>query len=331
MSTDDEDSVPYVSVVIPAYNEEHIIEECIQNILDQRDPPPYELIIVDDASTDNTNEIVQDYVQQYDQIKLLEHETNKGMVIGFNDGAKVANGKILSFTGADTMFHEDYLRRVAEHGREGADLILGYVVVRNKERFHPMAAHLTKEHNPDRKYGGSAQNVRREKFLETSGFKGHEGKAHDGEDQELIHRAEELGWTIVRDDDAIVYSEFPTSLREVLKRKIWAGHMYMTYTSEHPEEIRLVRRIAGGLYFWVTLAVLLLTLISPFFAVVSVPLLSVFLVYNFPKSWAMYKESGKPSWFILRYVYDFVGGLLRFLGYMMAWEEMVTIARAKLG
>jgi|GEM_PF-4166563 len=321
---------PFLSVVIPAYNEEEIIEECLDSVLNQIEPPTYEVVVVDDGSADRTPTILDTYSDRHENVRVLHNETNRGIVPTFNRGCEAARGEFLCFTGADTLLDEHYLQRVTEYATNGYDLILGYVKVRNTDHFHPLASQLAKEYDEEYKYGGAAMSVRRDLFLETGAFKGAEGTVHQGEGQELIQRAEDRDWTIVRDDDIVVYSEFPTSLHEVLQRKAWAGYMYITYTYEHPDEISLLRRLAGAGYFGVTTILALATLLVPILAVLSVPLLGVFLYYTYPRAVDMYERSGKPSYFFLRFGYDYLAGCLRLAGYAMAWRKVLGIGMKKV-
>ena len=64
------------SVIIPAYNVQNYVEKAIKSVLEQ-DFKDYELIIVNDASIDNTADIVKKYEDKYDNIKLISHKDNK--------------------------------------------------------------------------------------------------------------------------------------------------------------------------------------------------------------------------------------------------------------
>ncbi len=64
------------SVIIPAYNVQNYVEKAINSVLEQ-DFKDYELIVVNDASTDNTADIVKKYEDKYDNVKLISHKDNK--------------------------------------------------------------------------------------------------------------------------------------------------------------------------------------------------------------------------------------------------------------
>lgn len=64
------------SIIIPAYNVQEYIEKAINSVLEQ-DFKDYELIVVNDASTDDTSEVVKKYEERYDNVKLISHRDNK--------------------------------------------------------------------------------------------------------------------------------------------------------------------------------------------------------------------------------------------------------------
>ncbi len=93
---------PAVSVIILCYNQEATIAQTIESIINQNFPLPYEVIIGDDASSDNTQSICKAYQQQYpSQIKLLLHEKNKGVVENYKAAVLACSGKYVSSCAGD--------------------------------------------------------------------------------------------------------------------------------------------------------------------------------------------------------------------------------------
>lgn len=98
---------PIISVIVPAYNEQHLISKCIESLLDQNiDESKYEIIVVDNASTDKTNKIAKNY-----PVRVIREKV-KGYVFALLKGAKVARGQILSFTDADCRVNRDWIRKI---------------------------------------------------------------------------------------------------------------------------------------------------------------------------------------------------------------------------
>lgn len=89
---------PLVSVLMPAYNAERFISEAISSILNQ-DYTHLELLILDDASTDNTLEVIQSFTDS--RIKLFRHQKNKGYLISCNELFDKAKGDFITFQDAD--------------------------------------------------------------------------------------------------------------------------------------------------------------------------------------------------------------------------------------
>lgn len=98
---------PLVSVVVPAFNEEKHIEDCLKSIKGQT-YPNIELIVIDDGSTDFTKEIVQKYA---DVFLIQQHQ---GPGTARNKAAKIAKGSILIFIDADMYLDKNYIRYIIE-------------------------------------------------------------------------------------------------------------------------------------------------------------------------------------------------------------------------
>jgi glycosyltransferase involved in cell wall biosynthesis len=96
-------NVPLVSVIIPVRNFERYIAEAIESVLTQ-EFQDWELIIVDDCSTDRTNEIAARY-QDGEKIRLVRNERNLGQFPAHNRGAALARGKYLKFFHGDDVMY----------------------------------------------------------------------------------------------------------------------------------------------------------------------------------------------------------------------------------
>ena len=97
---------PTVSVVIPSYNHERFIHECIQSVLDQTFQD-FEIIITDDASSDGTVEVIKRFTDH--RIKLFRHTTNKGASIAANHCISHASGKYIAMLNSDDVWYSNKL------------------------------------------------------------------------------------------------------------------------------------------------------------------------------------------------------------------------------
>jgi len=116
------DTNDLVSIVVPAYNAEKYIADAIESVLRQT-YPYFELIIVDDASTDRTAEVVQSFSDQ--RIKLIRHASNKGPGAARNTAIEAASGKWMAVLDADDQWKANRLERLVEISLEAGN---GYFV-----------------------------------------------------------------------------------------------------------------------------------------------------------------------------------------------------------
>lgn len=93
------------SVVIPSYNHARFINRCINSVLDQS-LQDWELIVIDDGSSDNSNEIIADYALQDDRIRHVK-QTNQGAHAAINRGLAMARGDFLTILNSDDEFSSD--------------------------------------------------------------------------------------------------------------------------------------------------------------------------------------------------------------------------------
>ena len=109
------------SIIIPIYNVESYLEECIDSVLIQN-IENFELILVDDGSPDNCPEICDRYEKKDSRIKVV-HKENGGLSDARNAGIKIAKGEYILFIDPDDYVEENYLE-VIEHNIDGCDLLV---------------------------------------------------------------------------------------------------------------------------------------------------------------------------------------------------------------
>lgn len=108
-----------ISVVVPAYNSEQTLEACLLS-LRRLDYPSYEVIVVDDASTDRTHAIAQRFAS-----RCIRLTSNRGAAAARNEGARQARGEIIAFTDADCRVPPDWLTRIERTLGEGTAAVTG--------------------------------------------------------------------------------------------------------------------------------------------------------------------------------------------------------------
>ncbi|WP_182438645.1 MULTISPECIES: glycosyltransferase family 2 protein [Lachnospiraceae] len=111
----------FVSIIVPVYNVEQYLKECIESILAQT-WKNFEVILVDDGSTDSSGKICDEYSQKKEFISVI-HKKNGGLSSARNAGIDVAQGDYLAFIDSDDVVHPRYLSElVAIVKKEKADL-----------------------------------------------------------------------------------------------------------------------------------------------------------------------------------------------------------------
>lgn len=115
--------LPFVTVLIPAYNEAQHIAATIQNKLNQDYPRDrLEIIVISDGSTDGTDDIVREFSSQ--NVRLIRRERRQGKAAALNEAVRCARGEILVFSDANSLFAPDAIRRMMENF---GDPEVGYV------------------------------------------------------------------------------------------------------------------------------------------------------------------------------------------------------------
>lgn len=115
--------MPLVSVIIPAYNAEDYISQCLSSVLSQT-LSDIEVIVVDDGSTDRTASIVEELTHRDGRIRLIRQE-NQCAGVARNKGMEVAEGKYLYFLDADDWIEPDSLEKLCSSAESlGSDIVV---------------------------------------------------------------------------------------------------------------------------------------------------------------------------------------------------------------
>jgi len=116
-----------LSIVIPCYNEETTLEDCVKSVFEIQDETlRLELIIVDDCSKDKSFEVAQSIVKRYPGVRLLRHEVNRGKGAALRTGFADATGDFVAVQDADREYDPMDLKRLLVPLRQGvADVVLG--------------------------------------------------------------------------------------------------------------------------------------------------------------------------------------------------------------
>jgi glycosyltransferase involved in cell wall biosynthesis len=198
-----------VSVIIPAYNAEKYLSETLESVLNQTFSD-FELLIIDDGSTDRTAEIVSDYSRQDKRLKLVSQQ-NQGVSIARNRGIQLAQGEYLAFLDADDRWLPNKLAAHVEHFNNNLRLGISFGRVEFISFEGGSTNYLSNSRldkiNPEHLYyenlvvTPSNAVIRRSVFENTDGF---DPNLYGTEDMELFFRIIYQGWKVEGIDDVLV-------------------------------------------------------------------------------------------------------------------------------
>lgn len=99
-----------ISVIVPNYNHGRLLPRCLTALLNQS-LPPWEIIVVDDGSTDNSLEVLKSFAQRYDKVRVLSNERNSGVAVTLNRGLRQARCDYVFFGAADDEVRPELFER----------------------------------------------------------------------------------------------------------------------------------------------------------------------------------------------------------------------------
>ena len=191
MKIEKENYCPLVSIILPVYNRKYIIERALNSLINQTFKN-YELIIVDDGSTDKVEEIILPYLKRYQNFKYISH-SNRGVALSRNAGILISRGVYITFIDSDDEYKTDHLEKMVAFMKSNpdADFIHSFPnILGGKEDMWRVSLDDASKliHVDDCVYGGTFF-VKKEVFIEMGGYK----DIPYGEDYDFYVRLTTLG------------------------------------------------------------------------------------------------------------------------------------------
>lgn len=239
-----------LSVIIPTYNRKDILKRCLTALFNQTYPySDYEVIVVDDGSTDGTEELVKSMINNSPcELRYFKQE-NRGPAAARNVGIKEAEGEIILFIGDDIIADKNMLEEHIKSHKKYANnvAILGYITWPPQIKVTPFMEYLNqtgmqfgysrikdKEILSYNYFYTSNVSIKRE-FLLKNGLFDEKFKFAVQEDRELGYRLQQKGLKIVYNRQAVGYHFHPVTINKFCERQKLAGLSSALFYQKHPE------------------------------------------------------------------------------------------------
>ena len=208
---------PLVSVLIPAHNEESVITNTVENIL-KIDYPNYEIIVIDDRSTDNTAAVIQELASKYENVAAIVRDKDAfpGKSAVLNDALELAHGEAILVFDADATVEPDFLSKLVPN-LEPTDVgaVQARKIIRNKD-VNLLTRCQNNEYTMDTQLQvardavkgavelrGNGELIKREALLDIGGWNNYTIT----DDLDMSTRLHIKGWDVRFCPDACVYEE----------------------------------------------------------------------------------------------------------------------------
>ena len=341
---------PFVSIVVPAYNEGKVIGHCIESIL-ASNYSEYEVILVDDGSSDNTLEEMRRY--ETNSRVIVVAKKNGGKASALNVGLNLAKGEVLFFVDADGIFAPDTISKMLSGFiSEDVGAVCGNDAPINLDKLQTQLANLlthvgtgfvrralsTIDCLPV--VSGNIGAFRHSTLEKTGPFL----EGFIGEDMELTWRVHKAGYKIVFQPWAIVYAEAPSTITGLWKQRVrWARGLLKT---SYIHRDMLFNPKYGLFAFYLPIN-LISMIIIPLLQLISIILLPILLFRNInpiPLSWIgimgwlgmfssifalLFSIALDRAWFDLKYFYVIPLWVLYsfMMDIVMLWAIIVELRR----
>lgn len=134
-------SLPHLSVVVPAYNEEERLPRTLARLAEYYGAQeyPWDVLVVSDGSTDRTEAIVEEFAKTHAGFRLFASRPNRGKGYVVREGILAAKGDLVLFCDADLATPQEETEKLLDHIRQGADIAIG---------SRPLAESKLEKHQP---------------------------------------------------------------------------------------------------------------------------------------------------------------------------------------
>jgi len=307
----------FFSIVIPTYNRQPILEKCLRALENQRltdrTVENYEVVVVDDGSTDGTLDWLKTHQAEFPHVVAYE-QNHQGPSAARNLGVQQAKGDTIIFIDSDLVVTEQFLQSHAtalttEEKAVNSDRLFTYGAVINTCNFDNPTAEPYKITDFSAAYFATGNVAIAKKWLEQAGLFDTRFQLYGWEDLELGVRLKELGLKLIKCPSAVGYHWHPPftleQIPKLIDQEIQRGRMGVLFYEKHPTwEVRLMVQMTwlhrvlwgllslGGTLNERTLAPFLQWLIDQKRPQLALEIARIFLNwYNVQGVYAAYRES----------------------------------------
>lgn len=235
--------LPFVSVVIPTFNRISSLLVCVGSLFKQSYPPErFEIVIVDDGSTDSTLEILEKYYKNVDKVKIFSQK-NQGSYAARNLGIKNSKGEIICFTDDDCIAERDWIRnlvngyKIEQIGGVGGKIV-GYNITKILERYVEDIGGLGQEKFQNI-FSVTANASYRKKVLDEIGV--FDPYFKSGGDADLGIRVNLKKYKILYSPDALIFHKHRISINALSRQFFKYGTGYVRLHRKYPKNFILKR------------------------------------------------------------------------------------------
>lgn len=213
------------SIIIPARNEEEIIQESIESILKQS-YQNFEIIISNDGSTDKTKKIVEDLIKKDKRIKILNRDKGHSASFARNKGAEIAKGEILIFLDADTYLSENTLEEIYKNYEKADAFTINCQPINKTWMSKILSAFFVPINLEKKEYDKNSPDKPMFFCISRKAYKkigGYDEEIFYYEDEDFAERFYEKDLRTFVVNKPVQYFELPTTFSEFLRQCKWIG------------------------------------------------------------------------------------------------------------